>query len=155
MLDLIRRVIGSSRRGGEALPGADSAVRTQIAACVVLLEAAHADCECTEEELSHALKTIESTFGLSREYAGELLDLARRERAGAADIWQFTNEINQNFSHREKVRMMEAVWRIIYADGYLEKHEDHLAHKLAALLRLSHREMIEAKLRAKGQSPSG
>lgn len=154
MLDLIRKVI-SRDMGGETAPGPDSAARTQIAACVVLLEAAHADYECTEEELSHALETIESTFELSREYALELMELARRERAQATDIWQFTNEINHNFSQDEKAGIMEAVWRIIYADGRLEKHEDHLAHKLAALLRLTHRELIEAKMRAKGQSPSG
>jgi uncharacterized tellurite resistance protein B-like protein len=154
MLDLIRKVI-SRGGGGETVLGADNAARTQIAACVILLEAAYADYECTEEELSHALKTIGSTFELSPEYAGELMELARRERAQATDIWQFTNEINRSFSQGEKAGIMEAVWRIIYADGKLEKHEDHLAHKLAALLRLTHREMIEAKMRAKGQSPSG
>jgi uncharacterized tellurite resistance protein B-like protein len=150
MLDLIRKVIGSGTVA-EPTTEADSARRTQIAASVILLEAAQADYECTKEEISHALDTIKSTFGLSREYAEELLELARQERAKAVDLWPFTSEINRNFNHGEKIAIMEAVWRIIYADGKLEKHEDHLAHKLAALLRLGHREMIDAKLKVSGQ----
>ena len=39
------------------------------------------------------------------------------------------------------------VWEIIYTDGILDKHEDYLVHKLANLLRLSHEQLIEAKLK--------
>jgi len=46
---------------------------------------------------------------------------------------------------------MELVWKLVYADGILDKHEDYLAHKLAKLLRLSHRELIDAKLKALGR----
>jgi uncharacterized tellurite resistance protein B-like protein len=41
------------------------------------------------------------------------------------------------------------IWRIAFADGNLDKHEDYLVHKLAKLLRLTHKQLIEAKLRAK------
>jgi uncharacterized tellurite resistance protein B-like protein len=46
---------------------------------------------------------------------------------------------------------MESVWGIILIDDHLEAHEDHFAHKLANLLRLSHSELIDAKLRARKQ----
>ncbi|MBW7865764.1 MAG: TerB family tellurite resistance protein, partial [Candidatus Hydrogenedentes bacterium] len=39
------------------------------------------------------------------------------------------------------------LWRVINADGSLDAHEDHLAHKLMDLLRLNHKQFIEAKLR--------
>jgi uncharacterized tellurite resistance protein B-like protein len=148
MITLIRRVIGSkeSERSDSEVT---SNFRTLIAACVILLEAAHADNECTDEEISHILDTIKSTFELTHEYADELLELAREEREEAIELWQFTNTINQEYTREEKLQVMEAVWRIIYADGQLEKHEDHLANKLAYLMHLSHREKIETKLRAK------
>jgi len=41
------------------------------------------------------------------------------------------------------------VWDVVYADGKLDKHEDYLVHKLAALLRLTHKQLIEAKLKVK------
>ena len=41
---------------------------------------------------------------------------------------------------------MESVWSILLIDEHLEAHEDHFAHKLANLLRLTHKELIDAKL---------
>ena len=41
------------------------------------------------------------------------------------------------------------VWELAYTDGRLDKHEDYLVHKLAQLLRLDHRQLIEAKLKIK------
>jgi uncharacterized tellurite resistance protein B-like protein len=46
---------------------------------------------------------------------------------------------------------MESVWRIIHIDGRLEGHEDQFAHKLANLLRLTHGELIDAKIQARKQ----
>ena len=45
--------------------------------------------------------------------------------------------------------MLEAVWRVVYADGRIDKHEDYLVHQLANLLRLRHKELIDAKIRTK------
>jgi uncharacterized tellurite resistance protein B-like protein len=39
------------------------------------------------------------------------------------------------------------VWEIAYTDGKLDKYEDYLVHKLAKLLHLTHKQLIEAKLR--------
>ena len=47
---------------------------------------------------------------------------------------------------------MEGVWRLIYADGTLDKFEDSIARQLATLLRLSHREAIACKLLVLGET---
>lgn len=122
--------------------------RTRIAASVILLEAAHADNECSEEELDHVVATLRSDFKLSEDHARDLIVLAHRERSQAVDLFEFTNHINNAFSKDEKKAVLEAVWRIIHADGQLEKHEEHFARKLTHLLRLTHEDMIAAKLKA-------
>ena len=43
--------------------------------------------------------------------------------------------------------IVEMVWKIAYADGFLDKHEDYLVHKLANLLRLTHKQLIDVKLK--------
>jgi uncharacterized tellurite resistance protein B-like protein len=125
--------------------------QTRIAASVILLEAAYADHECTDEELDHVISTMRSDFNLSKKHAEDLLELAQRERRQAVDLFEFTNHINNEFSMQEKKEVLEAVWRIIHSDGLLEKHEDHFARKLTHLLRLSHNDMIDAKLKARKQ----
>ena len=151
MFDLIKKILGNKQGGVAVSSEADNLDKTQLAASVVLLEAAYADYECSAEELDHVVHTLQSEFDVTEEYARELLDLAHQERNQAIDLWQFTNQINQEFSRAEKKAVLEGVWRIIYADGELEKHEDHFVRKLTNLLRLSHKDMIDAKLKIRKQ----
>lgn len=150
MLNFIKQTL-ISRVQEHSATSANRAERTRIAASVILLEAAHADHECTDEELDHIIGTLRSDFNLSKKHAEDLLELAHRERSQAVDLFEFTNHINNEFSKEEKIAVLEAVWRIIHSDGQLEKHEDHFARKLTHLLRLSHKEMIDAKLKARTQ----
>ena len=147
MFSLIKKILTKETT---ADTGADaSALKMHIAAGVLLLEAAHVDNECTEEEMLHVVQTLKNMFNLSSEYVDELIEEAHLERKNSVDLWQFTNKMNQNFSQEEKIQVMEDVWRVIHADGQLEKHEDQFAHKLANLLRLSHEQMIAAKIKAR------
>jgi uncharacterized tellurite resistance protein B-like protein len=41
------------------------------------------------------------------------------------------------------------VWRVVYADGKVDKYEEYLMRKLSFLLNIDHRKMIEAKLKVK------
>ena len=150
MLNFIRQTL-KSRDRKESDPSVDREEWTRIAAGVILLEAAHADHVCTDKELDHVIGTLRSDFNLSQKHAEDLLDLAHRERSQAVDLFEFTSHINNEFTRQEKKAVLEAVWRIIHSDGQLEKHEDHFARKLTHLLRLSHKDMIDAKLMAREQ----
>ena len=149
MISLIKKII-TAAPGKSDTPAATTAEQTRLAACVLLLEAAHINDECTAEELDHVIATLKNDFALEQDHVEDLIEMAHSERDNAIDLWQFTSHINQHFSQEQKMAIMEAVWRIIFADGKLDMHEDHFAHKLANLLRLSHREMIDAKLLARG-----
>ncbi len=148
MFSTLKKLIQS--KGDQASSSTQSATNTvPLAAAVLLLEASHIDDECTGEELAHINETVKKTFDLSDECTNELLELANHKREAEVDIWQFTNLINEQYSHQEKISIMEVVWQIIYVDGKLDSHEDYYAHKLANLLRLSHAELIDTKMKAK------
>lgn len=150
MFDLLRKIV-VEKNGTATLTTAEQENKTRIAACVLLLEAAHTDNECTDQELGHVVETLESHFSISRQCASELIELAHDHRKNSVDLWEFTNHMNEHYSRQEKITVLDAVWRIIHLDGKLEMHEDYFAHKLANLLRLTHKEMIDAKLRAREQ----
>jgi uncharacterized tellurite resistance protein B-like protein len=42
---------------------------------------------------------------------------------------------------------VELLWELVYSDGKMDGHENYFMHKLARLLRLTHRDLIDAKLR--------
>lgn len=157
MLNRIKKLLSAA----PATSAAEEKDRVQVAACVLLLEMAHSDEEFHEMESVLIRDLLQKKFELSDEAAQELIELAQIERRESLDLYQFTSQINNNFSIEEKLEIMEGLWRIIYADGVLDKYEEYLARRLTDLLRLSHRQMIEAKvkilneMRANGSGDNG
>jgi uncharacterized tellurite resistance protein B-like protein len=121
--------------------------KIQIATCALLLELANADSEFADVEKESIISIIKSNFNLSDNEVNELINETEKELKQSIDLWQFTNLINQNFSEDEKVKILEYAWKVIYADGRLDQYEDYLVHKIANLLRLSHEQLIKAKLK--------
>lgn len=121
--------------------------RVHLATCVLLLEAARADNDFSDDERRHILSVLQQRFELSVEEADELLEQAITVHDESTSLHQFTREINAAFSVPEKVQIVEEIWRIFYSDKQLDGHEDHLAAKLRNLLNLSHPVMIDAKMR--------
>lgn len=121
--------------------------RVQVATCALLMEVAHSDgsYEAVEAKVVHDL--LAKKFELSAAAVTELIDYSHDHREESLDLFQFAREINAHFSINEKLDVMEGVWRVIYADGTLDKHEDALARQLATLLRLDHKDVIDRKLK--------
>ena len=149
MFGLIKRVMGD--RSEEKTKSNSKVQDTDIALCVLLLEAAHIDGECSYEEKEHIILTLTTTCDIPREEIDEFVACGDKKRIDSVDLFQFTRHMNNNFTKQEKIEVMEAVWCIIHIDGRLEKHENHFAHKLANLLRLTHKELIDAKIKARLQ----
>jgi len=127
----------------------------QRAACVLLLEVAHADNLLMENELDEVNETVMKRFRLDAREALDLVEESESVRRDSHDLWQFARIINESLSVGEKLELMEDIWRVIYADGRLQHYEDHLAHKLMDLLRLNHQQFIAAKLKIIAESQPG
>ncbi|MFA5516578.1 MAG: TerB family tellurite resistance protein [Desulfuromonadales bacterium] len=121
--------------------------RVQVATAALLLEMAHTDEEFHDMEGLLIRDLLQSKFELPAESAAELMQYAQQARESTLDLFGFAQEINGSFTREEKFEVMEGIWRVIYADGVLDKYEDYLVRKMATLLRLSHREMIDIKVK--------
>lgn len=151
MIDKIKNFFNKNISEEGVETGSDTDKRIQVAASALLVEMAKVDDEFSEEEGERIISLLKKEFGLTDEIALELVEMAELELKASVDLWQFTSLINTNYSPDEKIKLMELVWRVIYADGKLDKHEDYLVKKIAKLLNLRHREMIDAKLRVLGR----
>ena len=47
----------------------------------------------------------------------------------------------------KKEKLIERLWQIVYVDGKMDKYEHYLMNKLSKLLGLSHKQLIDAKLK--------
>ncbi len=120
----------------------------ELATAALLIEMMRMDDDIAEVERQAVRGILDSWFSLSKEETDQLMALAEEEVSGLADYYQFTSLINKNFSPGQKVKLVEYLWRVAYADGHLDKHEEHLVRKLAELLHVRHSAFIAAKHRA-------
>ena len=128
--------------------------KIRLATCVLLLEMAGADREFSPEECSRILEILKRRFELNQDEAESLMTIAQEQREDSIDVWRFTNQINHCCKPGEKIRIVEELWRVIYADGSLDAHEDYLIHKLARLLNLTNRQLIDAKIKVRDEPAS-
>jgi uncharacterized tellurite resistance protein B-like protein len=123
--------------------------RVRIAACVLLLEMAHADDDFSVEERDRVRRILLEELKPGTGDAEAVLSNAEREQREATDLWSYTSLINAHFTDEDKRRLIESAWYVAYADGRVDQNEDHLVHKLANLLHVKHADLIAAKLRAR------
>ena len=147
MIDLVKKFFNKTQGTSSRDAAGGDTHDIRVATCAILLEMAHIDEEFDAAEQERILDILKRHYQLGDAYADTLLQTADQEREGSIDLWRFTRLINQHYSLEEKFRIIEMIWKIAYEDGRLDKHEDYLAHKLADLLHIDHKRLIQAKLR--------
>ena len=125
--------------------------RLQLATAALLVEMMRMNQQIKAVELEAVTRAIKSKFALSESEIADLLQLAQEEAEQATDYYQFTTLINRGFTPEQKVRVVEHMWQVAYADQELDQYEEHLVRKIADLLYVPHRDYIAAKIRVKTQ----
>jgi uncharacterized tellurite resistance protein B-like protein len=138
LLDSIRRLFagretpeGTDQKG--ELPPVDP---LHLAACVLLLDIAHADGEFTDAENAHIESVLERHFSLPPDAGRTLMELAEQERSNAVDHFRFTSQLRANYDTGQKMVLAEIMWGVVLADGQIAEHEQYLTRKISNLLEL-------------------
>lgn len=117
----------------------------QTAVAALLLEVVIADDEIHPSEEQSAKEAIKSVSDLGEDI-DRLFDDVKNTIHDANDAYQFTKVINEQASLEQKFELLKCLWRVAYADGNLDAHEDHRIRKISELLFMQHSEFIQAKL---------
>ena len=126
--------------------------KTSIKACVaLLLETSMADEILDESELMALKNTLQKDFQINEDEIDELINLAKENVEDSTSLYEFTRDINDNFDAAERVKLIESMWKIAYADGNIDKYEEHIIRKVSNLIYVAHSDFIKAKLSAKEQ----
>jgi uncharacterized tellurite resistance protein B-like protein len=121
----------------------------QLATAVMLVEVMRADAtfHAGEREAVHA--ALREKFALTADEAARLAELAEATARRATDLYTFTSRIDERFSMEQKIRMVELMWGIAYADGHLSDHERHVMWRIADLLHVPQGAYVHARMRAR------
>ena len=133
-------------------PDVDSATPEQIASAALLIEVMVIDGNLDEQELVSVTATLSRMLGTTQEQIDELIMLSREEVTEATSLYQFTREINEHFDEQKKLELMTGMWRVAFADGHLDKHEESIMRRVADLLHILHSDYIRCKINARDGS---
>ena len=137
---------------GQAAEPAPQAHRLQLATAALLIEVVRLDGGIAPAEREAMLAAVGGKFSLAPQQAAALVELAEQESRLANDTFQFTSLINRSFTPEEKLRVIELMWQVAYADASLTAHEQHVLRRIAELLHVPHGDYIAAKMRARGEA---
>ncbi|MAJ87981.1 MAG: TerB family tellurite resistance protein [Cellvibrionales bacterium TMED148] len=126
----------------------------ELATAALLIEVMIVDGNLAEQELASISRTLQTLLNLSAEDVGDLVALSQAEVDQATSLYEFTSLINQHFDLNQKMDLMTSMWRVAFADGHLDKHEENIIRKVSELIHLRHGEYIKCKLAAKSVSDS-
>lgn len=133
-------------------PEASNETRLQLASAALMIELIRADRQFDQSETDAMLAILKDRFSLDQSALDELMALAEEEAKEATSLYQFTSLMNEHFEYPDKVLMVLNMWEVAYADGRIDRYEEHLIRKVADLLYLSHKDFITSKQEARARA---
>jgi uncharacterized tellurite resistance protein B-like protein len=118
----------------------------RLATAAILLDIAYADGTFTPAEDGNMVEYLRRAFALDETSAQGLIEAAAEIRGRTIDYFAITNFIRKSTSLEQRIDIVKTMWRMVYSDGRLTDYENYLVRKLADLLGLEHRVMIDAKV---------
>ena len=120
-----------------------------LAATALMIEVARSDKNKAPVELEVISQILVSSLGVEAKESQLILDAAQEQSEEAHDLFQFTGLINQNFSREQKENLIYFMWKVAFADGSIDKYEDHIIRRISDLINLSHSDFIRLKISAR------
>ena len=146
MLAKLKALLGSDF--AEADTGKD-ADKLRLACAAMMVEVATIDSHFDASESKSLVASLKQQFQLSGADAEELVTYAENARHEATSLHEFTREINLHCDPAAKFELIKGMWSVAYADGHLDKYEEHIIRRAADLLHIGHSDFIRAKLEVK------
>jgi len=148
MLDGLRQFIADIVSPSEDEERAFDDTGYRLAATALLVHVVSLDGEPTEVEKRKLHGLIESSFKLDSGTADRLIASAMKVEGDAVDLYHFTSVIMRSVNEEGRLRIIQMMWELVYADGQVSEFEDNVVWRAADLLGISSRDRIDLKHRA-------
>src|SRR3954468_5478467 len=119
----------------------------RLAATALLIHVISLDGEPSEVERRKLHGLIESRFGLDPGTADRLIAAAPLVEGEAVALYHFTSVIMRAVNEEGRIRIVEMMWELVYADGKVSEFEENVVWRAADLLAVSSRDRIDLKHR--------
>ena len=148
MLRAIKRMFDAGQADTSSVPAYERR-QLQLAVAVLLHEARRADYAEGGDESGAAELALAEIFGLEPRESAALLEEGRSRAQQLTSFYAPVSVVKRDFSLPERIRLVEHLWRVAFADGQLNPYEDHYVRKIAHLLYVPNTESMLARNRAR------
>jgi uncharacterized tellurite resistance protein B-like protein len=153
MLDGLRQFIADVVSPAHDNQGLDD-TGYRLAATALLIHVIAIDGEPSQTEKRKLHSLIESYFRLDKGTADRLIASATLVEGEAVDLYHFTSVIMRSVNEQGRLRIVEMMWELVYADGQVNEFEDNVVWRAADLLAVSSRDRIDLKHRVASRQPA-
>lgn len=119
---------------------------SRLAVAALLVHSMTIDGSASAPERFKLADLLERKFGLSGADLDLLISDAVTAENEAVDLYRFTSVLKRQMSEAERIRLIEDLWEIAYADGASHEFEENLVWRVAELLGVSARDRIARKI---------
>ncbi len=145
MFDAIKSLVSELAGGGkQSLEGDDYRLST----AALLVHAATVDGSFNDAERERLVQILRQRFDLDAAAANTLIERATVADREAIDLYHFTRLLNGKLDETGRLRLIEMMWQVAYADGGISEFESNLIWRVADLLGVSANERIALRQRA-------
>ena len=125
----------------------DEKISSLDKACsALLIEVAYADKVFDESEINSLKESLKESYDIDEEIINELISDAKKTIDESTSLYEYTRVVNDEFDYSDKLELLSRIWKLAFADGNLDKYEDHLIRKISDLIHISHSDFIKIKL---------
>lgn len=122
----------------------------QMAVAALLVEAAWRDDVFDQEERRTIEQVLTGHFAISGDEAKDLV-AAVEAQGQAGQLFGFTSKVVKAWEEPDRIKLIEMLWEVAYADGVLDPHEDALIRKVAGLIYVTDQERGFARKRVRAR----
>jgi uncharacterized tellurite resistance protein B-like protein len=149
MLKALKRALGAASEEPHPIPASERR-QLELAVAVLVHEARRADDEERDlKETDAGIAALRELLAVEAEAAVELLAQGREKAQHLTSFYAPVSVIKREYAMPDRIRLVEHLWRVAFADGLLNPYEDHYVRKIAHLLYVPNTDSMLARNRAR------
>jgi len=117
-----------------------------LASTCLLLSIAHADDNVDKNEASIINEILQDFFSINAEQSKKMMIQAEIDLKKSTDYFYYGNKLNNYFSLTDKIDFLSCIFEVAYSDGEYHYMEEHMIKKIANMLHIENKDLINVKM---------
>ena len=117
-----------------------------LASTCLLLSIAQADNNTDEAEAKIINEILQDFFNINEEQTKNIITQAEEDLRKSTDYFSYGNKLNEKFSLEDKIDFLSCVFEVAYSDGEYHYMEEHMIKKIAHMLNIENKDLINVKM---------